>query len=192
MLSLIMRMDDKKIETLMRELLKEIGVDKNSEAFSNTPKRVARAYREIFAGLDDGNLPKVTTFANPGYKDILSVKDIPFYSMCEHHILPFFGTVSIAYIPGNKIIGLSKIPRIIKFFSAKLQVQERLTKEIADFLYKNLKAKGVLVVIKARHMCMEMRGVKSIGSETRSSAVRGAFRTSGETRSEALRLILGD
>ena len=183
-------METEKIEALFKEVIKEIGIDEKTEVYKNTPARIARAYKEIFAGMDDGNEPKITLFDNPGYSDILSVKDIPFYSMCEHHLLPFFGTVSIAYIPGNKIVGLSKLPRITKFFSAKPQVQERLTKEIADFIAERVKAKGVLVIIKARHMCMEMRGVKSVKAETRSSAIRGVFKESDETRYEALKLLL--
>ena len=185
-------MDEDKIEALFKEILKEIGIEEDTEVFKNTPKRIARSYKEIFAGMDDGNEPKITLFKNPGYNDILSVKDIPFYSMCEHHLLPFFGTVSIAYIPGDEILGLSKFPRITKFFAAKPQVQERLTKEIADFINEKVKAKGVLVVIKARHMCMEMRGVKSGNAQTRSSAIRGIFKESKETREEALKLLLED
>ena len=185
-------MNEDKIETLFKEVLKEIGIEEDTEVFKNTPKRIARSYKEIFAGMDDGNEPRITLFKNPGYNDILSVKDIPFYSMCEHHLLPFFGTVSIAYIPGDEILGLSKFPRITKFFAAKPQVQERLTKEIADFINEKVKAKGVLVVIKARHMCMEMRGVKSGNAETRSSAIRGVLKESRETREEALKLLLED
>ncbi len=165
-------MDEEKIEELFKEVLKEIGIQENTEVLKNTPKRIAKSYKEIFAGMDDGNEPKITLFKNPGYNDILAVKDIPFYSMCEHHLLP------------------SKFPRITKFFAAKPQVQERLTKEIADFVSERIKAKGVLVVIKARHMCMEMRGVKSINAETRSSAIRGVFKESKETREEALKLLL--
>ena len=183
-------MDQDKIEDLFKEVLKEIGIRENTEVLKNTPKRIARAYKEIFSGMDDGNEPRITLFKNPCYDDILAVKDIPFYSMCEHHLLPFFGTVSIAYIPGNKILGLAKFPRITKFFAAKPQVQERLTKEIADFINEKVKAKGVLVIIKARHMCMEMRGIKSRNAETRSSAIRGVFRKGKETREEALKLLL--
>ena len=185
-------MDEDKIEAFFKEILNEIGIEEDSEVFKNTPKRIAKSYKEIFAGMDDGNEPRITLFKNPSYNDILSIKDIPFYSMCEHHLLPFFGKASIAYIPGDKIVGLSKIPRIVKFFSAKPQVQERLTKEIADFIDNGIKAKGVLVIIKARHMCMEMRGVKSGNSETRSSAIRGVFKESNETREEALKLLLED
>ncbi len=183
-------MEEEKIENLYKEILKDIGIEEDTEVYKNTPKRIAKAYKEIFSGMDDGNEPKITLFDNPGYNDILSIKDIPFYSMCEHHLLPFFGTVSIAYIPGEKIIGLSKLPRISRFFSAKPQVQERLTKEIADFISEKVKAKGVIVIIKARHLCMEMRGVKSGNAETRSSAIRGTFKENTETREEALKLLL--
>ncbi len=183
-------MNSERLEELFKEVLKEIGISEKTEVYQNTPRRIAKAYREIFAGMDGENEPRITLFDNPGYSDILSVKDIPFYSMCEHHLLPFFGKVSIAYIPGKKIIGLSKIPRITRFFSAKPQVQEKLTKEIADFISESVKAKGVIVIIKARHMCMEMRGVKSGDVETRSSAIRGIFKENKETREEALKLLL--
>ncbi len=126
----------------------------------------------------------------PEYNDILSVKDIPFYSVCEHHLLPFFGTVSIAYIPSNKIIGLSKLLRITKFFAGKPQVQKRLTKETADFVYKKIEAKGVLVIIKACHLCMKMRGINSRTAETRPSAILGVFKEDTKTREEAIKLLL--
>ena len=185
-------MNEEKIEELFKEVLKEIGIEEGSEVSRNTPKRIAKAYKEIFAGMNDGNEPSITVFDNPGYSDILAVKDVPFYSMCEHHLLPFFGTVSIAYIPGQKILGLSKFPRITRFFSAKPQVQEKLTKEIADYIAEKVEAKGVLVVIKARHLCMEMRGIKARKAETRSSAIRGVFKDNAETREEALKLLLED
>ncbi|MEM3851717.1 MAG: GTP cyclohydrolase I FolE [Methanomassiliicoccales archaeon] len=179
----------KKIEDAVRVILAEIGVDKDSEVFRNTPARVYRMYSEIFSGMDDENEPDITSFRNPGYRDILAVRDMPFYSMCEHHLLPIFGTVSVAYIPGDKIVGLSKLPRTVKFFAARPQVQERLTSEIADYLYKKLGAKGVMVMIKARHMCMEMRGAKAFRSETISSAIRGVFEEKTASKDEALRIL---
>jgi len=179
----------KKIEEAVRTILREIGIDENSEVFRNTPKRVYSMYTEIFSGMDDSTEPNITSFKNPGYRDILAVRDMPFYSMCEHHLLPIFGTVSIAYIPGEKIVGLSKLPRTVKYFASRPQVQERLTSEIADYLYNKLGAMGVLVMIKARHMCMEMRGAKAFRSETISSAIRGVFEKKPETKEEALRLL---
>jgi GTP cyclohydrolase I len=144
---------------------------------------------ELLAGMDEKNEPKLTLFENSGYRDILIVKDIPFYSLCAHHILPMFGHVSVAYVPGKKIVGLSKLPRIVKFFSARLQVQEDFTKELADYLHKKLGARGVFVIVKARHLCMEMRGAKTHDAETLSSAVRGVFDTNASTKAEALRLM---
>lgn len=179
----------KKIEDALRVILGEIGIEEGTEVYRNTPKRVSRMYAELFSGLNGENEPRITSFKNPGYRDILSIRDIPFYSMCEHHLLPIFGSVSIAYIPGDRIVGLSKIPRTVKYFSSRPQVQEKLTSQIADFLYSKLGAKGVMVVIKARHMCMEMRGAKSIRSETISSAIRGSFESHPETKEEALRLL---
>lgn len=179
----------KNIEDAVRVILKEIGIKEGSEVYRNTPKRVSSMYAELFSGLDGENEPSITSFKNPGYRDILSIRDIPFYSMCEHHLLPIFGSVSIAYIPGERIVGLSKIPRTVRYFSSRPQVQEKLTSQIADFLYQKLGAKGVMVVIKARHMCMEMRGAKAIRSETVSSAIRGSFEAHPETKEEALRLL---
>jgi len=179
----------KRIESAVRTILREIGVDESSEVFRNTPRRVYGMYTELFAGMENDNEPGITSFKNPGYRDILAVRDIPFYSMCEHHLLPIFGTVSIAYIPGERIVGLSKLPRTVKYFASRPQVQEKLTSEIADFLQNKLGAKGVMVLIKARHMCMEMRGARSYQSETISSAIRGSFETNSETKEEALKLI---
>ena len=177
------------IEDHVREVLKILKVDLNREQFRDTPKRIARMAFELLAGMDEKNEPKLTLFENSGYRDILIVKEIPFYSLCAHHVLPMFGHVSIAYVPGKKIVGLSKLPRIVKFFSARLQVQEDFTKELADYLHKKLGAEGVFVIVKARHLCMEMRGAKTHDAETLSSAVRGVFDTNASTKAEALRLM---
>jgi GTP cyclohydrolase I len=177
------------IEDHIREVLKILKVDLNREQFRDTPKRIARMAFELLAGMDEKNEPKLTLFENSGYRDILIVKEIPFYSLCAHHMLPMFGHVSIAYVPGKKIVGLSKLPRIVKFFSARLQVQEDFTKELADYLHKKLGAEGVFVIVKARHLCMEMRGAKTHDAETLSSAVRGVFDTNASTKAEALRLM---
>ncbi len=179
----------KKIEQAVRTILQEIGVDEETEVYRNTPRRVYGMYAELFAGMKGENEPRITSFKNPGYRDILAIRDIPFYSMCEHHLLPIFGSVSIAYIPGERIVGLSKIPRTVKYFASRPQVQEKLTSQIADFLHQKLGAKGVMVTIKARHMCMEMRGAKAHRSETISSAIRGSFETHPETKDEALKLL---
>ncbi len=177
------------IEEHVREILKIIKVDLNAQQFRDTPGRIARMALELLAGMDKRNEPKLTLFRNAGYRDILIVKEIPFYSLCAHHSLPMFGHVSIAYIPGSKIVGLSKLPRVVKFFSARLQVQEDFTKELADYLHRKLGAKGVFVIVKARHLCMEMRGAKTHDAETVSSAVRGVFDTRASTKAEALRLM---
>ena len=177
------------IEEHVREILKILKVDLNAQQFRDTPGRIARMALELLAGMDKRNEPKLTLFRNTGYRDILIVKEIPFYSLCAHHSLPMFGHVSIAYIPGSKIVGLSKLPRVVKFFSSRLQVQEDFTKELADYLHRKLGAKGVFVIVKARHLCMEMRGAKTHDAETVSSAVRGVFDTRASTKAEALRLM---
>ncbi len=179
-----------KLEDATRSILDTFGVDKKSEMYRNTPRRVAQYYLEIFSGLDKSNEPKLTLFDNTvGYKDIIALKRIPFYSLCSHHLLPIFGEVSIAYIPGEKVVGLSKLPRVVKYFASRPQVQEELTKELSDYLYVKLKAKGVLVVIKAKHLCMEMRGPRAHHVVTVSSAIRGTFEKHPSTKEEALRLV---
>jgi GTP cyclohydrolase I len=140
--------------------------------------------------MDESNEPKITLFSNTGYNDIIAVKKIPFYSVCAHHMLPIFGDVSIAYIPGEKIVGLSKIPRVVKFFSQRLQVQETFSEQIADYLLTKLNAKGVFVLVKARHLCLEMRGVTMPNLETVSSTARGIFETSQAKREEALQMMI--
>ncbi len=179
-----------RLENAVRSVLDEFGVDKKSEMYQNTPRRAAKYYLEIFSGLDKSNEPKLTLFENTvGYRDIVALKRIPFYSVCSHHLLPIFGEVSIAYIPGEKVVGLSKLPRTVKYFASRPQVQEDLTKELADYLYVKLKARGVLVVIKAKHLCMEMRGPRAHHVETVSSAIRGTFEKHPSTKEEALRIV---
>ena len=179
----------KRIENHVRSILDEFPIDKKSEMYQNTPKRVARMYSEIFSGLDEKNEPKITLFNNPGYRDILALKRIPFYSLCSHHLLPIFGEVSIAYIPGKKIMGLSKFPRIVRYFASRPQVQEELTKKLSDYLFEKLEARGVLVLIKAKHLCMEMRGTRAHHVETVSSAIRGTFEREPSTKEEALKIL---
>jgi len=180
----------RRIEDAIREILKVFGVDETTETYKNTPRRVCRMYMELFAGLDKKNEPSIRLFDNTGYRDILTVKNIPFYSICAHHLLPIFGHVSIAYIPGERICGLSKFPRIVKYFASRLQVQEDFTKELTDYLYEKLKARGVLVMISARHLCMEMRGIKTHDVEAVSSAIRGSFEKNPSTKDEALKILL--
>ncbi|EKU95686.1 GTP cyclohydrolase I [Actinobaculum massiliense ACS-171-V-Col2] len=181
-----------KIAAAVREILVAIGEDPERDGLRETPARIARAMSEVFAGI--GHDPDAVLDAqfDVGFHEMVIVRDIGFYSVCEHHLLPFFGTASVAYIPGKegKVTGLSKLARLVKGYAARPQVQERLTTQIAEALMSRLSAAGALVVIKAEHMCMTMRGVKSPGAQTVTSAVRGQLRNSS-TRAEAMSLIEG-
>ncbi len=179
-------MDKERIENAVREILLAVGENPDRPGLLETPKRVANMYEEIFAGLTEDPKQHIKVSND----EMVIVKDIPFYSMCEHHLLPFFGMAHIGYIPSdNKIIGLSKLARIVNNFAKKPQVQERLTSDIADFLNDNLQPKGVAVIMEAEHMCMTMRGVKSAGAKTQTSALRGIMRTDAKTRAEVLSLL---
>ncbi len=183
-------MDKERIQNAVREILIAVGEDPDREGLLETPKRVANMYEEIFAGLTEDPKQHIKLFNEQSNDEMVIVKDIPFYSMCEHHLLPFFGMAHIGYIPSdNKIIGLSKLARIVNNFAKKPQVQERLTSDIADFLNDNLQPKGVAVIMEAEHMCMTMRGVKSAGAKTQTSALRGIMRTDAKTRAEVLSLL---
>ena len=174
-------MDKERIENAVREILLAVGENPDRPGLLETPKRVANMYEEIFAGLTEDPKQHIKLFDEVSNDEMVIVKDIPFYSMCEHHLLPFFGMAHIGYIPSdNKIIGLSKLARIVNNFAKKPQVQERLTSDIADFLNDNLQPKGVAVT---------MRGVKSAGSKTQTSALRGIMRTDAKTRAEVLSLL---
>ena len=164
-------MDKERIQNAVREILIAVGEDPDREGLLETPKRVANMYEEIFAGLTEDPKQHIKLFNEQSNDEMVIVKDIPFYSMCEHHLLPFFGKAHIGYIPSdNKIIGLSKLARIVDNFAKKPQVQERLTSDIADFLNDNLQPKGVAVIMEAEHMCMTMRGARAAGSKTQTSA----------------------
>lgn len=183
-------MDKERIEKAVREILEAIGEDPNRPGLVETPKRVANMYEEIFCGLKENPEKHLKFFDEKSNDEMVIVRDIPFSSMCEHHLMPFIGKAHIAYIPSdNKIIGLSKIARIVDNFAKRPQVQERLTHDIADFLYKNMNAKGVAVIMEAEHMCMSIRGAKAFGSKTQTSALRGIMRSDARTRSEALMLL---
>ena len=183
-------MDKERIQNAVREILIAVGEDPDREGLLETPKRVANMYEEIFAGLTEDPKQHIKLFNEQSNDEMVIVKDIPFYSMCEHHLLPFFGKAHIGYIPSdNKIIGLSKLARIVDNFAKKPQVQERLTSDIADFLNDNLQPKGVAVIMEAEHMCMTMRGARAAGSKTQTSALRGIMRTDAKTRAEVLSLI---
>ena len=183
-------MDKERIQNAVREILIAVGEDPDREGLLETPKRVANMYEEIFAGLTEDPKQHIKLFNEQSNDEMVIVKDIPFYSMCEHHMLPFFGKAHIGYIPSdNKIIGLSKLARIVDNFAKKPQVQERLTSDIADFLNDNLQPKGVAVIMEAEHMCITMRGARAAGSKTQTSALRGIMRTDAKTRAEVLSLL---
>jgi GTP cyclohydrolase IA len=185
--------DRPRAEAAIRELLIAVGEDPDRPGLKDTPARVARAYTEIFAGLwqDPGEI-LATTF-DEDHDELVLVKDIPMYSTCEHHLVPFHGVAHIGYIPGadGKVTGLSKLARLVEVYARRPQVQERMTSQIADALNDVLKPRGVLVVIEAEHLCMAMRGIRKPGSRTVTSAVRGIFRSNQSTRSEAMSLVLG-
>ena len=185
-------MDAEKIKKAVRLLLEAIGEDPQREGLRDTPERVARMCEEIFAGTGQDASQIITPLKAPDHDEIVLVKDIPFYSMCEHHILPFMGFAHVAYIPeGSRVTGLSKLARLVDMEAGRLQVQEKLTVAIAEDIMKSLRPKGVMVVIEAEHLCMTMRGVKKPGSKTITSVVRGIFRERPATRAEAMALIEG-
>jgi GTP cyclohydrolase IA len=182
------RFDRAKIEEGVRLLLEGIGEDPDRGGLRETPSRVARMYEEIFAGIDVDAAQIVTVVEGADFDEMIMVRDIPLYSSCEHHLIPFIGRAHVAYIPNKsqQITGLSKIARVVDTLSKKPQVQERLTTEIAESIERALTPRGVFVVIEAEHLCMTMRGVKKPGSVTVTSAVRGLFRTDARTRQEAM------
>ncbi|MDK1472308.1 GTP cyclohydrolase I FolE [Streptomyces sp. 549] len=183
--------DEKRAENAVRELLIAVGEDPDREGLRETPARVARAYRELFAGLRQQPEDVLTTTFDIGHDEMVLVKDIEVVSTCEHHLLPFHGVAHVGYIPATsgKITGLSKLARLVEVFARRPQVQERLTTQIADSLTRILEPRGVIVVIECEHMCMSLRGVRKPGAKTTTSAVRGQLRDA-TTRSEALSLIL--
>ena len=182
------RFDHAKIEQGVRLLLDGIGEDPERAGLRETPSRVARMYQEIFAGIDVDAADVVTVVEGADFDEMIMVRDIPLYSVCEHHLLPFVGKAHVAYIPNKsqQITGLSKVARVVDILAKKPQVQERLTTEIAEAIERALSPRGVFVVIEAEHLCMTMRGVKKPGSLTVTSAVRGLFRTDARTRQEAM------
>lgn len=185
-------MDLEKIEQGVRLILEGIGEDVNREGLQKTPSRVAKMYAECCAGLYQDPAVHFETLFNEDHEEMVIVKDIPFYSMCEHHLAPFFGKAHICYIPAaddGRVCGLSKLARLVEVFARRPQVQERLTRQVADTLVEQLNPQGVMVVIEAEHLCMSMRGIKKPGSKTMTSAVRGAFDSNSATRAEALSLI---
>jgi GTP cyclohydrolase IA len=185
--------DYARIERAVREILVAVGDDPDRDGLQRTPARVARMYAEIFAGIGDDPSRHLTTTFEADHDEMVMVKDIPFHSMCEHHLVPFVGKAHVAYIPNDdgRLTGLSKLARVVEGFSNRPQVQERLTTQVADAIETALQPKGVLVVIEAEHLCMSMRGVRKPGSVTVTSAVRGLFRANEATRAEAMSFIHG-
>ena len=185
-------MDKKRIEKAVKEILLAIGEDVTRHDIKDTPKRVAEMYEEILGGTKVNPEKELEVVFEKDHDEIVLLKGIPLYSICEHHLLPFIGKAHVAYIPSNnKVTGLSKLVRVVDTLSKRLQVQERLTTDIAEIIMRKLSPKGVLVIIEAEHLCMSMRGVKKPGVLTITSAVRGVFRQNEKTRAEAMALIKG-
>jgi GTP cyclohydrolase I len=185
--------DRDRVERLVVELLEAIGEDPGRDGLRATPRRVAAMYEELFSGLDDDPETYLTVTFAAEHDEMVMVRDIPFASLCEHHMVPFVGKVHVGYIPGDdgRVTGLSKLARLVESYARRLQVQERMTTQIADTMERVLAPRGVLVVVEAEHLCMSMRGVKKPGTQTITSAVRGLFRDDPRTRAEAMQYIHG-
>lgn len=181
--------DREKIKKGVRLIIEGIGENPEREGLVETPDRIARMYEEIFKGLEPPEEELLKCIEGETHDEMVLLRNIPFYSVCEHHFLPFFGNAHIAYIPDGRIVGLSELPRALDYLAKRPQVQERLTKQLADLIVEKIKPKGCMVVIEAEHLCMSMRGIKKPGVKTITSAVRGIFRKSQTTRQEALELI---
>jgi GTP cyclohydrolase I len=185
--------DQPRVEAAVRELLAAIGEDPDREGLQRTPARVARAYAEMFAGLTVDPDEVLEASFDENHDELVLVKDIPLYSICEHHLVPWHGRAAAGYIPGvhGRITGLSKLARVVDLYAKRPQVQERLTAQVADAMMRRLEPQGVVVVVEAEHLCMAMRGVRKPGATTVTSAVRGVFKSDPRSRAEALSLILG-
>jgi len=185
--------DKARIEAAVISIIKAIGEDPEREGLVDTPRRIAEMYAEIFMGLDRDPKQELAVGFEVGHREMVIVKDIPFYSMCEHHLLPFYGVAHIGYLPNvdGRVVGLSKLARVVEIVASRPQLQERMTTEIADAIVEGLKPSGVAVIVQAEHLCMIMRGVKKPGSNIITSAIRGAFRKKAETRAEFFSLIQG-
>lgn len=183
-------MDKKKIEKAVRDILEAIGEDPGRKDLLDTPRRVAQMYEEIFSGIVQNPEEALEVVLDQKHNEIILLKDIPLYSMCEHHFAPFIGRAHIAYIPNEgRVTGLSKLARVVDILARRPQVQERLTTQIAEIIMKKLKPLGVMVILEAEHLCMSIRGVKKPGIQTITSAVRGVFKENEKTRAETLSLI---
>lgn len=186
-----MVVDLERVKRAVRELLSAVGEDPDREGLKETPRRVAEMLRELLSGMEDDPRRYLKPIPEVEHEEMVVIKGIKFHSLCEHHLLPFFGEVHVAYIPRGKVVGISHVVRAVEVLSRRLQVQERMTKELADALMDAIKPWGVMVVVEAEHLCMAMRGVKKPGTKIVTSAVRGTCRTSKATREEALALITG-
>ena len=184
------QVDADRIEKAVLEILHALGEDVNREGLKDTPQRVAKMYTELLGGAHLDPAENLRVFTEE-YDEIVLLRDIPFCSVCEHHMMPFIGKAHVAYLPDGKVLGLSKIARIVECYARRLQVQERMTVQVADFMMESLKPKGVAVVIEASHSCMTVRGVRKEGSQMVTSAVRGIFKSDPRTRSEVMSLIRG-
>jgi GTP cyclohydrolase I len=184
-------MDQQQIKDSVRQILLSIGEDPDREGLKETPRRVAEMYKEIFSGLEADPIKELAVGFELGHHEMILLKDIPFYSMCEHHMLPFYGVAHVAYIPNEegRVVGISKIARVVDIIARKPQIQERMVSEIADAINDGLKPLGVAVVVQAEHMCMIMRGIKKPGTSVITSALRGAFKNNPTTRAEFMSLI---
>lgn len=183
------KVDMERIEKAVVEILSAVGEDVNREGLRDTPARVARMYAELLRGMREDPKVHLKSVFTEQYDEIVLLRDIPFYSMCEHHLLPFIGSANVAYVPVDKVLGVSKLARIVDCFASRLQTQERLAYQIADFIMSNLQPQGVAVVLEASHSCMTIRGVKKPGSVMVTSALRGIFRKDSRSRNEVLSLI---
>lgn len=184
--------DQARIERAVREILLAIGEDPQREGLRETPARVARMYQELFGGLHEDPRRHVKKFFRETCDEVVLVRNISFNSLCEHHLLPFTGMAHVAYLPDQRVVGLSKLARVVESFARRPQVQERMTEQIANLLVEQLQAKGVAVIIEAEHTCMTVRGIRKPGAVCVTSAMKGCFRTRGATRAELMTLIYGD
>jgi GTP cyclohydrolase I len=183
------KVDIERIEKAVTEILLAVGEDVEREGLKKTPTRVANMYAELLAGMHEDPKQHLRSVFSEGYDEIVLLRDIPFYSICEHHLMPFIGSSHVAYLPNGGILGVSKLARIVDCFSRRLQTQERLTDQIADFIMNNLKPRGVAVVLEASHSCMTIRGIKKPGSVMVTSSLRGIFRRDPKSRSEIMSLM---
>ena len=181
--------DTKRIEKAVTEILSAVGEDTEREGLKGTPGRVARMYAELLAGMHEDPKQHLRSVFTENYDEIVLLRDIPFYSICEHHLMPFIGSAHVAYLPSGSVLGVSKLARIVDCFARRLQTQERLTYQIADFIMNSLKPQGVAVVLEASHSCMTIRGIKKPGSIMVTSALRGIFKRDPKSRSEVLGLM---